>query len=84
MKIKYLKNKIEKTPYLKNFEILSSKVKRRRVKLMDLLMKWLSGNNIDSFLEFYLRRTAFGLKILKNQKHSDKFMRLIERLDFYI
>ena len=65
MKITVLRKNLIKSPYLKNFGLLSLKSKDNRYTLMNLFLNWMCGGEIDTFLAEYLQKTVFGKRFLR-------------------
>ena len=82
MKITVLRQNLIKSPYLKNFSLLSLKSKDNRYTLMNLFLSWMCGGEIDTFLAEYLQKTVFGKGFLSENVQYEKFIRLVGGLKY--
>ena len=72
-RISKLEKVVLQSPYPKNFEYLKIRSKKIRTERILKIMNWMSGNNSEAFISYFMKNTNNGKRIRKeyNNKHLE-------------
>ena len=81
-RISKLEKSILQSPYPRNFELLKVRSKKIRTERIFNIVNWMSGNNPEAFIGYFMKSTMNGKRAVK--EHNNKYLEDMHRRIMYM